>query len=187
MTKHLRSVDPLRRRNALVNFERIDPDGPTLHEPKRAGDVGWDIEAAEDATIKPGESVDIPTNIRLELPESVWATIQARSSIVRRGLQVEAGIIDTGYRGPLFVLTRNLCTLSPLDLLNESLDDNTGDWHKTFEQMKSWSQDRSVEIKRGERIAQVIFHRVLPIWAKEIDVVSKATDRGIEGFGSTGS
>jgi dUTPase len=124
--------------------------------------------------------VDIATNIRLELPESIWATIQARSSIVRRGLQVEAGIIDTGYRGPLFVLTRNLFTLSPLELTTEA-------GFKSHEQLKDWAEEHSVLIKKGERIAQVIFHRVAPVWAKEVDVVEKTTQRGTEGFGSTGT
>lgn len=185
------TTEDLARRNALVRFERIDPAGPTLHEPKRQGDVGWDLEAATDAEIKPGESVDIATNIRLELPDGVWATIRARSSIVRRGLQVEAGIIDTGYRGPLFVLTRNLCTLSPLDLLNEPAADGgfgaDGHWHKTRQQMEKWIEDHTVTIQRGERIGQVIFHRVTPVWATETEVVSKATQRGVEGFGSTGA
>lgn len=180
------TTETLRRRNALVRFERIDPDGPSLHEPKREGDVGWDLEAAMDVTIAPGESVDVPTNIRLELPDSVWATIQARSSIVRRGLQVEAGIIDTGYRGPLFALLRNLRILDPRELFTEPIDPKSEPAFKGYNQLRSWTAENSVKINKGERVAQVLFHRTTPVWATETDVISKATQRGVDGFGSTG-
>lgn len=162
-----------------VRFARIDPNGPTLHRPKREGDVGWDLEAAKDIEIKPGESVDVPTNIKLELPDGVWATIRARSSVIRRGLQVEAGVIDTGYRGPLFVLTRNLKTLQPRDIMwGEVL-------HVSW--LREWMKNHTVVIKKGERIGQVIFHRTTEIQATETDAVADDTQRGAAGFGSTGA
>lgn len=62
----------------------------------------------EDVVLAPGATRDVPINARVELPRGYWASIEARSSIVRRGLQVDAGIIDEGYRGQLFAVTRNV-------------------------------------------------------------------------------
>ena len=89
-------------------WTRIDPLGPGLHRPKLDGDVGWDLEAAERMVLHPGSQRDIPTNVRVQLPAGYWGEIRARSSIARMGLQVDAGVLDNGYTGPLFVLLRNM-------------------------------------------------------------------------------
>lgn len=171
MSSH-RAVDQLRRRNAAAHWAKIDPDCPSyLHEPKLEGDIGWDLEAAEDVTIPPGEAVDVPTNVRMALPQGVWAEIRARSSISRMGLQVDAGTIDTGYRGPLYALVRNMHPILELD------DDGS---------VRHCGLSNAVTIPARTRIAQVAFHRVCPVWAVEVDEVAVDTDRGEDGFGSTG-
>jgi len=140
---------------------RINPEGSGLHTPKLPGDIGWDLEAAEDVVIRPGEYYDVPTNIRLELPETMWAQILARSSIVKRGLMVDAGIIDTGYRGPLFVVVRNMKRNPPGALAP------------------------SIHLEKGERVAQLVFHRVEQVWTEEVSEIAES-ERGSAGFGSTG-
>lgn len=176
------SVDKLRPDRTRVKWERISKLGPGLHEPKRKGDVGWDLECAEEMTIYPGQAVDVPTNIQLELPDGVWAEIRARSSIVRRGLSVEAGTIDTGYRGPLFALVRNMATL-PAALIHDALSG----YHEYVDPLRTWNEDNAVTILAGERVAQVVFHPVTRVWALEAVAINKATERGEDGFGSTGS
>jgi dUTP pyrophosphatase len=89
-------------------WSRIDPLGPGLHSPKLLGDVGWDLEASRTVKLRPHEQADVPTNVRVKLPSNAWGEIRARSSIARRGLQVDAGTIDTGFTGELLVLVRNL-------------------------------------------------------------------------------
>lgn len=175
------SLDKSRRYNDnKVHWCRIDPDcAAGLHEPKRDGDVGWDLEAAEDTYIAPGQAVDVPTNVRLHLPKHVWAEIRARSSIARRGLQVDAGTIDTGYRGPLFALVRNMKTLQPEDVVSLTDGSMIG--------IETWTYDNTVLIKAGERVAQVVYHRIAPTWAEEIEVIDESSERGSDGFGSTGT
>jgi deoxyuridine 5'-triphosphate nucleotidohydrolase len=90
-------------------WTKIDKDKPgRIHPPQIEGDVGWDLEASEDTDILPGKAIDVPTNVAVALPTGYWCEIRARSSIARRGLQVDAGTIDNGYRGPLYALVRNM-------------------------------------------------------------------------------
>ena len=143
----------------LFKWARINPNGPGLHTPKQPGDVGWDLESSASVTIHPHEVVDIETNVCLELHHSAWAEIRARSSIARRGLQVDAGVVDVGYRGPIFVLLRNMNKKEP------------------------------IHIQQGERVGQIVFHWVVNLQGVEIPYVEldRATERGIGGFGSTGA
>lgn len=149
------SVDKLRTALRQVRWSRIDPDGPGFHAPKRHLDVGWDLEVAEEREILPGRQDDVPTNIRLELPDFIWAEVRARSSAARRHLQIEAGTIDPGYRGPIYALVRNIGR-------------------------------QEVQIMPGERVAQIVFHKVEPVWIKEVPSINDDTQRGQSGFGSTG-
>lgn len=80
-------------------------------EPQRFhdGDAGFDLVCSEGAVIKPGAFRDIDCGIHVEMPVGVWALITGRSSTLReRGLMVAQGIIDNGYRGPLFAGVWNL-------------------------------------------------------------------------------
>lgn len=164
----------------IVQWSKIDPTcSAGLHRPKRTGDVGWDLEAAEDVVIRPGEAVDVPTNIRLHLPGDIWAEIRARSSIARRGLQVDAGLIDNGYRGAFYVLIRNMKTLQPDNML--VIADSSNPYGLAME----WKEANSVQIKAGERVAQVVFYQPCRIRDKEVEQIDKDSERGSDGFGST--
>lgn len=156
----------------MIRWSRIDSDGPGLAHPQREGDVGFDLAAAEDVEIPPGVALDVPCNVQIEIPIGYWAEIRARSSIARRNLQVDAGTIDNGYRGPLYALVRNM------NPVIKEVNGNTivpGD---------------SVQITKGERVAQVVFHQIcIPTFAPvslEVQSISTATVRGVDGFGSTG-
>lgn len=59
--------------------------------------------------VAPGEFVDIDCGISIELPLGHWGLITGRSSSIRqRNLLVVNGIIDTGYRGRLYMPVVNL-------------------------------------------------------------------------------
>jgi len=149
-----------RQRSWLTNRVRwalIDPTLPAgIHQPKLTGDIGWDLEAMHDVTINPMEAIDVPVNCQIELPHGHYADIRNRSSMGRRGLYVDTNLIDTGYRGLLFVLIRNMrshCVTT---------------------------------INAGDRIAQLVFHQVSPVWLEEVGAISTATARASNGLGHTG-
>lgn len=86
---------------------RLHPDAvlPVYAYP---GDAGADLVVVEGAWLDPGEARDFAIGLAIEPPPGYWFLIHGRSSTLRkRGLFVNPGIIDSGYRGPLFVYVRN--------------------------------------------------------------------------------
>lgn len=72
------------------------------------GDAGFDLPVAGDWYIEPGVSHDIPTGIRVAIPEGYYGRITGRSSAHRKhGITVREGIIDSGFRGELFTYMTN--------------------------------------------------------------------------------
>lgn len=122
------------------------------------GSVGMDIYAAvEQETIKPNEIKIIPTGICIQLPKGYEAQVRPRS-----GLAANYGI----------------------SLLNSP---GTIDWDYRGE-IKIIMINHGNEdfiIKKGDRVAQLVFHKVeIPI-IELVDVLD-STERGNNGFGSTG-
>ncbi len=105
----------------LARVKRLDPRA-VMPVFAKAGDAGADLVCIERTVLHPGEMADIPTGLAIEAPVGMWYEIRPRSSTLRkRGLHVEAGTIDEGYRGPLFVFVRNenghVATIEPGDRL----------------------------------------------------------------------
>ena len=99
-----------------IQFARMDSAGAIQpggdqHLPTRAytGDAGWDLYVSESVDILPGQFADVPCGVGVALPEDTWGMLTGRSSTLRnRGLLVHQGVIDQGYRGPLFAGVFNL-------------------------------------------------------------------------------
>jgi len=84
-------------------------DGGKMPTRSHPGDAGYDLYVSEEVTIEPGEFADVPCGIRVSLPPRVWGRITGRSSTLRkRQLLVAEGVIDTGYRGPIYSGVWNL-------------------------------------------------------------------------------
>jgi len=140
-----------------VLIRRLDPD-LQLPAYARAGDAGMDLFAAEDVKLEPGQRAAISTGIALAIPEGYAGFVQARSGrSLQEGLGVAnaPGLIDSGYRGEVKVIAVNL--------------DGSG----------------LIDIRRGEKIAQIVFQRVERAEMELVDELPDS-DRGTGGFGSTG-
>lgn len=84
-------------------------DGGRLPTRVNVGDAGYDLYVSEDTMIPAGTFVDVPCGVHAAFPPGVFGRITGRSSTRRkRGLLVIEGVIDTGYRGPLYAGVQNL-------------------------------------------------------------------------------
>lgn len=138
----------------MIKVKRLHPDA-VIPRFAHDDDAGADLTVVEGGTLQPGEGRDFAVGIAVEPPDGFWYSIVARSSTLRkRGLFINPGVIDNGYRGPLFVYARN-DTREP------------------------------VTIEPGDRLAQMIQHRLHQFEVVEVDELSQ-TVRGEGGFGSTG-
>lgn len=140
---------------------KVVREGGYAQLPTRAypGDAGYDLYCSMPGGvhIPPRGFADIPTGVRIELPDRHWALLTGRSGSIRnRGILVVNGIIDNGYRGPLYAACQNMT-------------------------------EEVVCVRLGERIAQLIpMVLPHDEWVvEEVDDLS-VTQRGSNGFGSSG-
>ncbi|HJB49052.1 MAG TPA: dUTP diphosphatase [Candidatus Olsenella excrementigallinarum] len=138
-------------------IKRIDPE-VELPSYAYAGDAGLDLRASEDVTLAPLERRLVSTGLAVAIPEGYAGFVQPRSGLaLREGLSMAntPGLVDSHYRGELKVCAVNL------------------------------DPERSIRIKRGDRIAQLVIQRVPAVTLVEVDELDE-TDRGAGGFGSSG-
>lgn len=128
------------------------------------GDVGFDIYAVKDYVIPAGTVCEVKTGVHLILPEGVFAQVNTRSSHGKAGCFVHHGVIDTGYTGEISVFFFNAAALvTETGMIKRS----------------------EVEIKKGDRIAQLLLHRTEPVKLEQMQLRPE-TERGENGFGSSG-
>ncbi len=137
-------------------------------------DAGMDVYAAEDCIIKPGETVKVPTGIKLAIPPGYEMQIRPRSGISSKTLlriPNSPATIDAGYRDEVMVLVYNAS-----DKSSDEIRFITDTGNKTGNYF----------IKRGERIAQFVLVEIPVVnWELTDDVKKFGEDRG-GGFGSSG-
>jgi dUTP pyrophosphatase len=94
---------------SLINEVYVkDIDGGVhVLTPRLQGDAGWDLVCDADTVCMPGVGTDIPSQVYLEIPNHLYAIVQARSSTSKKRLLVLPGVIDPSYRGQIFTMTFN--------------------------------------------------------------------------------
>jgi dUTP pyrophosphatase len=124
------------------------------------GASGFDLFAAIDQplTLSPGQRQLIPTGIALEMPDGVEAQVRSRS-----GLTLKHGIAVLNSPGTIDADYRGEVGVILINLGSEPF-----------------------VVHRGDRIAQLVFGRILDVRLMETDQLS-TTERGGGGFGHTGT
>lgn len=119
LTKWVQNATPVQKPEpAAVGTLLFTKDGSydgQLPTRAHAGDAGYDLYVAEDITIPIGAVKDVPCGVRVALPDGITARIVGRSSTIRtRGLTIDEGTIDSGWRGPLFAAVHNIGATSTI-------------------------------------------------------------------------
>ncbi|MGQ4597717.1 dUTP diphosphatase [Nocardia sp. R6R-6] len=136
---------------------RLDPGIPV---PTRAhaGDAGVDLCTTQDVILEPGQRVLVGTGVAVALPVGTVGLIHPRSGLAAKsGLSVvnTPGTVDAGYRGEIKVCLINHDPRTP------------------------------IELRRGDRIAQLLVQRVELVDFVEVGSLDETT-RGAGGYGSSG-
>ena len=86
-----------------LNYE--DAQAPTRGSGEAAG---YDLYSYENETVAPNQIKLIDTGISIRVPEGTYGRIAPRSSVSKKGILVNAGVIDRDYRGPVKIMLHNL-------------------------------------------------------------------------------
>ena len=163
-----------------INFKKLS-DTAIAPNKSHYNDSGFDLYADEDVTLAYGETKAIATNIALELPDGYMADVRPRSGLTRdTALRVQYGTVDAGYRGGIGIICENVDNLYKVKMIDNKLHAIiTGDRDAIL------TYNTAIEIKRGDKIAQLVIQKIPDIELVEADVLNE-TARGAGGFGSTG-
>ena len=163
--------------NDIEVFVEICREDTILPEYANPGDAGMDVYAAEEVLIHPGETVIVPTGLKLAIPEGYEIQVRPRSGISLKTplrLSNSPGTIDSGYRVEMGIIISNMSVVSELKKEEILTVDSKGNKKGTY------------RIRKGDRIAQIVL-QVVP--KMKLTVVDSVADIGANrggGFGSTG-
>lgn len=127
-----------------IKIKKLHPDAK-IPSYAHSGDAGFDLFAAEEHTINPGERVWIKTGLALEIPDGyVGLTWDKSSMAFKYGLKSMGGVIDSGYRGEIQVCLYNV-------------------------------SKESYTISQGDKVAQMLIQKVEQAQFIEVDQLSDSS------------
>lgn len=140
----------------MIEFYKHDKEAKSPTR-NHSTDAGIDLYALEDEILTPNHPLKIRTGIALNVPEGMVGKIEDRSSLASYGLTISGGVIDHGYSGEILVVM-------------------------TY---TSNYPDMCYEIKKGDKIAQLLLYKVDTTGLMEVKTLWDS-DRNQNGFGSSG-
>jgi len=93
-----------------MNLVRVQLLNDRANVPTKANinDAGFDLYSSVDTIIPSKQRKTVSTGIALQMPEHFAGLIWPRSGLsVKRGIDVLAGVVDSGYRGEIMVCLYN--------------------------------------------------------------------------------
>lgn len=144
--------------DCVVKVKKVT-DTAILPERKSIGAAGYDlyIDCDEETIVYPHETVTLPTNIAFSIPENYFGAIYARSGVATKRSLRPATCVS--------VIDSDFRGAVTIPIHNDS--------------------DLPKFIEPHERIAQIIFQKALFVDLELVEELDE-TERGSDGFGSTG-
>lgn len=144
-----------------IKFKRLSDKFNDIPLPSYSteGSSGMDLRAAveNEVIVKPFETVLIPTNLSVEIPEGYEGQVRPRSGLAAKNFITilnTPGTIDSDYRGEIKVILTNF-------------------------------GKEDFVVHRGDRIAQLVIAKVEKVEIVEVNELN-STKRNDGGFGHTG-
>lgn len=147
----------------------------------REGDAGLDVYSMIDVDVAPGQTVLIPTGIKVAIPIGYELQVRDKSGIaLKTKLRVAnaPGTIDSGFRSEVGVIIENI--EPPIKNITYDFEENG----KPI--ITSILHGKSYHIEKGQKIAQLVLSEVP---SAAFFKVNSVADFGVDrqgGFGSTG-
>ncbi len=166
-----------------LEFKKIS-ENATIPTRERL-DAGYDIYSAETVILEPQQKAVIKTDIAVNIPEGYVGLLTSRSGVSSKThLVIETGKIDAGFQGNMGINIKNddlprvpnLRQAKYKGLENRYIETNENETYKLG----------TYKINKGDKLAQLV---IVPIWTpelKEVEEFSYVSERGTDGFGSTG-
>lgn len=173
----LAKAEGVAKRNILIPIELCNPNAkmPTY---AHLTDSGMDIYALEDITIAPGQTVVVPTGLKVAIPSGYELQVRPKSGrCVKTKLRIAntPGTIDAGYRDEIGVIIDNI---EPF-IKSADIDENGRLYNVEF--------GSSHTIGAGEKFAQLVLCEVPKAILYQVSSVGEIANDGRNGgFGSTG-
>lgn len=198
----------------LVYIER--EEGVERPYQASAQSAGWDIRAAKDILLYPGETTVIPTGLRMALPKGYEAQIRPRSGLsLRTRLRMvnSPGTIDADYRDELGLIVHNHFSQAELPLMilrDGALAKELAKPERQISLEALWKREKrsaplpepmrstvvyldeqgqvfgSIQIKAGERIAQLVIAALPEVRFLDCEDVRAFGEDRGGGFGHSG-
>jgi dUTP pyrophosphatase len=158
-----------------IQFVKTHPNAKMPEKTGSSKSVGFDLFACEYTKIEPFGVSLVNTGIKLAIPEGYYAEIRPRSGMAfKNKTDVFAGIIDNDFRGVMQVVLANF---NVIDFLK---------WWINKITMFVMENPGTLEIKPGDKVAQLIFHEQIDADWTEVKNLD-TTERNEKGFGSSGN
>lgn len=138
-----------------LKFKRLS-NNAVLPTKAHAMDSGFDLYTAEEVTIKPNQTLVIPTGVAVLLPKGYEAQVRPRSGVTSKTkLRVQLGTIDNEYTGDIGIIV-----------------DNIG--------------NKSIVVEKNTKLAQLVIQELPKFSKAEWTDEELQGARGDKGFGSSG-
>ena len=154
-----------------VIIERTHPDAK-MPTKATAESACWDVYATHEALLEWGKIVIVDLGFKVKIPKGYEIVIRPRSGLAfNHGITIinSPGTIDSDYCGPMKVAL-------------SSLNQEHYEWADTMNKYG----DYRYRVKKGDRIAQITLKKLESYEFVE-GKVNDDTERGLNGFGSSGS
>lgn len=166
-----------------VGFKKLS-EHAILPTKAHATDSGFDLYAAENVIVEPGQTVVVKTDIALVLPEGYEAQVRPRSGITSKTkLRVQLGTIDNSYRGPVGIIVDNISGIPSYK--KTAIHYDVGGQLLNGVTMSHIFKHGYYAIHKGDKLAQLVIQAIPSVESVEVFELDK-TDRGANGFGSSG-
>ena len=181
----INDTEGIAKRNVPVAIELCHPDAK-IPQYAHISDSGMDVYALDDITVHPGETVLVPTGIKVALPVGFELQVRPKSGrALKTKLRVAntPGTIDQAYRDEIKIIIENIEPPIRNITTNTILKEDGSVDHM---EVTSIEYGKDFTIGKGEKFCQLVLCEVPKVAFYRVDNVQEIGDNRNGGFGSTG-